>query len=68
VADDETVKDVARTLRAIAADVRSAGDVPLVELSEDGVTPAAITLADELWLTALRLDPDGAFSTPEPTP
>jgi len=40
----------------IAADLRSAGDLSLVLLSEDGVQPADITLADELWLLSLRAD------------
>lgn len=48
--------ECAATLRAIANDLRNAGDVQVVELSEDGVGPAATTLADELWLIALRLD------------
>jgi hypothetical protein len=48
--------ECAHTLRCIANDLRSAGDVPLVMLDEDGVAPADISLADELWLIALRLD------------
>ena len=51
----------ARQLRLIANDLRTAGDVPLVNIGMEGVSPASITLADELWLIALRLDPDHAF-------
>lgn len=59
-----TETECAAALRAIAADVRAAGDVPLVILNRDGVAPAAITLADELWLIALRLDPAGTWAAP----
>jgi hypothetical protein len=48
--------DCAEHLRKIADDLRSAGDIPLVALSEEGVTRQWVTLADELWLIALRLD------------
>ncbi len=51
----------ARHLRLIANDLRTAGDVPLVNIGMEGVSPASITLADELWLIALRLDPSSAF-------
>lgn len=59
---------VAETLCHIADDVRTAGDMGLVRLSDDGVTTQAFTLSDELWMQALRLDPDVAFDHPrEPT-
>jgi hypothetical protein len=41
--------------------VRVNGDVALRLLSADGVADAPITLADELWLIALQLDPEHAF-------
>jgi hypothetical protein len=62
---DNTVADVARTLCAIANDLRAAGDIGLVRLDPDGVAPAEITLADELWLCAFRLDQEVAMSRPE---
>lgn len=53
----EAERDAAAShLRLIANDLRAAGDVPLVMLRPDGVTPAMISLADELWLVALNLD------------
>jgi hypothetical protein len=56
---DETMTplQVAEWLRRIASDLRAAGDVKLVNLDEDGVSPANITLADEIWLAAFQLDP-----------
>ena len=59
--DQEIAVEEARHLRLIAKDLRLAGDAPLVRLHPDGVSDQAITLADELWLIALRLDPDHAF-------
>jgi hypothetical protein len=59
----EDVERVAVALRKLSADVRAAGDAPLVRLDEDGVAPAGITLADELWLYALQLD--GRFDDDE---
>lgn len=56
VADSEA-KLAADWLRDIASDLRESGDVPLVRLSDDGVGPADISLADELWLVAFSLDP-----------
>lgn len=55
------VQDCARQLILIARDLRAAGDVPLVHLTEDGVIPEpmGLTLAGELELIALRLDFDG---------
>ena len=67
---EQVAVEEARHLRLIANDLRLAGDVPLsrIHLDEEGapaaVGPADITLADELWLIALRLDPDHAFDTP----
>ena len=60
-ADAATVDELADQLCRIARDLRTAGDVALVELDENGVTPANITLADELWLIALRLNDDIAM-------
>ena len=48
-------EDAARHLRLIAKDVRSNGDIPLVSLSEEGVTMESATLADELELIAIGL-------------
>lgn len=59
---DQTRIECSRTLRVIAADLRMAGDVQQVQLTEDGVTPEFLTLADDLWLIALRLDPDGTWA------
>ncbi len=58
---EEVVVEEARHLRHIARDLRVAGDISLVLLSDDGVRAAGITLADEIWLIASRLDPDHAF-------
>ena len=52
----DAAKRAAAQLRSIANDLRSAGDVNLVVLDEQGVAPADITLADELRLIALMLD------------
>jgi hypothetical protein len=60
---DGVCVEEARHLRLIANDLRLAGDCRLVLLSEEGVSNAG-TLADELWLIALRLDPDHAFDNP----
>lgn len=49
------VADCARHLAMIAGDLRAAGDVPLVRLDDDGVAPEPLTLADEIWLIAVRL-------------
>jgi len=46
----------AEHLRYLANDLRSAGDVLMVNISEDGVGDAGITLADMLWLIAVELD------------
>jgi hypothetical protein len=61
---NEVCVEEARHLRLIANDLRVNGDVQLKRLSEDGVSDAEISLADELWLIALRLDPDHAFDQP----
>lgn len=61
----DRVKDAAH-LRYLSRDVRSAGDMKLVQLSEDGVSDLPITLADELWLIALRMDPEHAFDDLDP--
>jgi hypothetical protein len=53
--DTETVAQCAQHLVLIASELRSMGDVDLVLLSEDGVTPCHATLADELWAIAVRL-------------
>ena len=53
--DAGTVAECSRHLVLIARDLRAAGDVELVRLSEDGVTQEYVTLADELWLIAVRL-------------
>lgn len=45
-------------MRFVMPALRAAGDVPLVELDREGIRYAAITLADELWLIAVRLDDD----------
>lgn len=45
----------------ISADLRAWGDVALVCLDDNGVAPAPITLADELWLIAFQLDQDEAM-------
>lgn len=37
----------------ISTDLRAAGDVALVRLSDDGVGPDAISLADELYLVSV---------------
>jgi hypothetical protein len=52
----DKMESMAKTLRKISADVRGAGDMGLVILDDDGVAPAPISLADELWLYALLLD------------
>jgi hypothetical protein len=64
--DAQIVADEARHLIHIARDLRSAGDVPLVRLDEDGVGPDPCTLAGELELIALRLDWDAVMSMPPP--
>ena len=64
---EQVVIEEARHLRLISNDLRLAGDCPLIEtrLDENGVPEsvgrADTTLADELWLIALRLDPEHAF-------
>lgn len=62
----ESVKDsiqkAVRWLVMISRDVRSAGDLPLVELSSDGATMSALTLADELYLIAVTLDGNYALA------
>lgn len=62
VQPSDTAIEQARHLRLIARDLRNSGhDLPLVELSEEGVSMAGITLSDELWLVALQLDPEHAY-------
>lgn len=53
--DADEVAECAEHLALIAKDLRAAGDLSLVRLSEDGVTDDYMTLADELWLIAFRL-------------
>ena len=70
LAEADEITGMAKQLICIANDLRSAGDVPLVLLDKDGVRSTVLTLADELWLIAVRLDdslfgwkaqgPDGA--------
>ena len=45
----------------ISQDVRSVGDMPLIVMSEEGVTRPQMTLADELWMVAYTLDADAAL-------
>lgn len=59
---DQTASECAGHLVLIARDLRQAGDARLVRLSGDGVASAGITLADELWLIALRLDGKSAMA------
>lgn len=54
-----SVERCAEWLIEIARDLRAAGDLPLVRLNEDGVTPEPLSLAGELELIALQLDFDG---------
>ena len=58
----QVCRECSQALRILAAELRMAGDVQQVRLTEDGVTPQFLTLADELWLIALRLDPDGTWA------
>lgn len=53
--------DAAAWLILIARDLRAAGDVPLVRLSEDAVNDHPLTLAGELELIAMQLDYDGCM-------
>ncbi len=64
--DSDVVASEARHLILIARDLRSAGDVPLVSLSPEGVTDEALTLAGELELIAMRLDMDAVMAMPPP--
>ena len=57
--------DAASWLVRIANDLRSAGDMPLVSMDVNGVGPASISLADELWLVAFCLDADTATNPSE---
>ena len=57
-----SVTNAVIALCRIANDLRLAGDVRLVLMDSDGVAPAAISLADELWLIAFSLDGDIAMS------
>ncbi len=54
------LRALARQLAQISVQVRDLGDVQLVLLGADGVGPAGVTLADELWLIAYQLDVDAA--------
>lgn len=54
------LREHARHLAQISVQLREAGDIPLVLLGDDGVGPAGVTLADELWLIAFQLDADAA--------
>lgn len=56
LAEPDEITGMAKQLICIANDLRSAGDVPLVLLDPDGIRTTALTLADELWLIAVRLD------------
>lgn len=58
----------AESLRRISNDLRSAGDISLVRLSEHGVTQQAITLAEELWMIGLQLDGHMGVAYPAPPP
>lgn len=61
MADDEMSRaEAASWLVRIANDLRSAGDMPLIRMNTNGVGPASMSLADELWLVAFCLDIDTA--------
>ena len=63
VASFESVGGVARDVRWVAAQIRALGNPGLVSMCPDGVRTEAITLADYVWLLAVRLDGE---ITPEP--
>lgn len=56
LAEPGQITRLGQHLICIANDLRAAGDVELVMLKTTGVSPQAITLADELWLIAIQLD------------
>jgi hypothetical protein len=58
--DSERV-DAARQLILIARNLRAAGDVNLVQFSEDGISEESLTLAGELELIAMGLDYAGCM-------
>lgn len=58
LAEPDEITAMGKQLICIANDLRSAGDVPLVRLDKDGLRTDMLTLADELWLIAVRLDDD----------
>lgn len=68
VPDEFTRARAAEWLARISRDVRLAGDMSLVHLDEDGVRPAGMTLADEIWLVASQLDWDVAMSISSASP
>lgn len=51
----------ARHLILIAADLRAAGDITLVEIGHDGVSLSSATLAAELEYIAMGVDWDAAM-------
>lgn len=53
--DDSVRAKAALHLRLIARDVRAAGDIPLVEISGEGVGRLSATLSDELESIAIQL-------------
>lgn len=58
LAEPDEITGMAKQLILIANDLRVAGDVPLVLIDKDGIRGDMLTLADELWLIAVRLDDD----------
>jgi hypothetical protein len=52
----EKLLELATQLLELAKILRAAGDLPLVVLSEEGVTPQHLTLADEIELVAISLN------------
>jgi hypothetical protein len=52
----EKLLELATQLLELAKILRAAGDLPLVALSEEGVTPQHLTLADEIELVAISLN------------
>lgn len=57
-----SVPQCARWLTNIARDLRAAGDVQLVRLSDDGVSQEPLSLGGELELVALQLDFEGVIA------
>lgn len=58
------IAEVAAHLRWMSNQLRLNGDIEYFLITDDAVSKYEITVADDLWLQALILDPEHCFDDP----